>query len=123
MRPAPCRPWQWRQSLDSSYSLLSLEKYRYTLECSVLIPLICSMRVLLAGISIEPAGRSRSLGAGRTVTGPELSVCGLVATLTLFILSQSYGNSRPQSRHTTYVPVTDAAALRRCLPLTVRGKL
>src|SRR5271157_6353700 len=64
-----------------------------------------------------------ALELDRTVTGSELSVCALVATLTLFILFQSYGNSWPQSRQTTYVPVTDAAALRRSLPLTVIGKL
>ena len=40
----------------------------------------------------------------------------------LFSCDQSYGNSRPQSRQTTYVPVTDAAAmLRRSLPRTVMG--
>src|ERR1035438_7915187 len=50
------------------------------------------------------------------------AVCGLDASI--FICDQSYGNSRPQSRQTTYVPVTDAAAmLRRSLPRTVMGKL
>ena len=50
------------------------------------------------------------------------AVCGLDASI--FVCDQSYGNSWPQSRQTTYVPVTDAAAmLRRSLPRTVMGKL
>ena len=32
--------------------------------------------------------------------------------LTIFICFQSYGSSLPQSRHTTYVPVANAARLR-----------
>src|ERR1039458_160711 len=58
-----------------------------------------------------------------TVTGSAaLAVRGFDASI--FISDQSYGNSRPQSRHTTYVPVADAAAtLRRSLPRTVMGKL
>lgn len=46
--------------------------------------------------------------------------CG--AELNTFISCQSYGNSLPQSRHTTYVPVTAAAEERR-EPRDVIGKL
>src|SRR5271165_195020 len=50
------------------------------------------------------------------------AVRGLATSL--FSCDQSYGNSRPQSRQTTYVPVTEAAAmLRRNLPRTVMGKV
>src|ERR1019366_1557774 len=54
-----------------------------------------------------------------TVTGSAaLAVRGFDASI--FISDQSYGNSRPQSRHTTYVPVADAAAtLGGSLPRTV----
>lgn len=41
----------------------------------------------------------------------------------IFISFQSYGNSLPQSRHETYVPVREAASECRCPGLLVIGKL
>ena len=70
-----------------------------------------------------PAQAQAALRPGMVVTGGAgHAVRGLAASI--FICDQSYGNSRPQSRQTTYVPVTEAAAvLRRNLPRTVMGKL
>ncbi|HWY69986.1 MAG TPA: hypothetical protein VNX88_15050 [Terriglobales bacterium] len=58
------------------------------------------------------------------VTGSEIEVTFdlLGAEVTIFISCQSYANSFPQSRHTTYVPVWAAAPERR-EPLAVLGKL
>src|ERR1017187_4651669 len=67
--------------------------------------------------------RQAALRPGTMVTGSAApAVWGFDARI--FICDQSYGNSRPQSRQTTYVPVMEAAAvLRRSLPRTVIGKL
>ena len=64
-----------------------------------------------------------TLRPGTTVAGlTAQSLRGLGASI--FICDQSYGNSRPQSRQTTYVPVTEAATVvRRSSPRTVMGKL
>src|SRR5271157_4696697 len=73
-------------------------------------------------VSRKTAADYAALWPGSTRIGAALGeVSGWVRTS--FISSQSYGNSFPHSRQTTYVPVTEATALRRSLPRTVIGKL
>jgi hypothetical protein len=64
------------------------------------------------------ACHSTETGAGSMILGDSSG-----ADATSFMPAQSYANSLPQSKHTTYVPVTLAAGERRLFPLAVIGKL
>lgn len=68
-------------------------------------------------------------GVDQAVLASDCAGSGIAVTLdergtelNTFISFQSYANSLPQSRHTTYVPV-NAAAGERCEPREVIGKL
>jgi hypothetical protein len=72
--------------------------------------------------SEDKAENQAVLASERAGSGMTVTLESRRSALTLFISCQSYGNSLPQSRHTTYVPVTAAAGERR-EPRAVIGKL